>query len=70
MCVCVCVRGHHSLCGLRLLLEDIVDQDLKEDEEQDDDIVTLLEEGAALRPTCRTAPQHADAPENTEATRG
>lgn len=54
----------HSLCGLWLLLEDIVDQDLKEDEEKDDDVVPLLEEGAALRPACRTTPQRTDAPVN------
>lgn len=49
-----------------MLLEDVVDQDLKEDEENDDDAVALLEEGAALRPACRATPQHADAPANTQ----
>lgn len=44
-----------------MLLEDIVDQDLKEDEEYDDDVVALLEEGAALHPAHSAAPQHADA---------
>lgn len=48
-----------------MLLEDVVDQDLKEDEENDDDAVALLEERAALCPACRATPQHADAPANT-----
>lgn len=56
--VCVCV----SLVKLWLLLEDVVDEDLKEDQEDDDHVVPLLEEGAALHPTGCTAPQHADTP--------
>ena len=65
-CLCVCVSASLSLWGLWLLLEDIVDQDLKEDEENDDDVVALLEEGTTLHPACRTTPQHADAPTNTQ----
>lgn len=60
--VFLCVCGHHSLCWVWLLLEDVVDQDLKEDQKHDDDVVALLEEGGALRPAGCTAPQHADAP--------
>lgn len=57
------VCGHHSLRGgVWLLLEDVVDEDLKEDEEHDDDVVSLLEEGGALRPAGCSAPQHGDAP--------
>lgn len=42
-CVCVCVCEHSTLTvDVWLLLEDIVDQDLKEDEEKDDDPVALL----------------------------
>lgn len=63
--VCVCERTTLSV-GLWLLLEDIVDQDLKEDEENDDDVVALLEEGAAFHLACRTTPQHADVPTNTQ----
>lgn len=61
--VCVSVRTSLSL-GVWLLLEDVVDQDLKEDEKNDDDVVTLLEEGAALHPTRCTTPQHGDGPVN------
>lgn len=61
----VCVRTSLSL-GVWLLLEDVVDQDLKEDEKNDDDVVTLLEEGAALHPTRGTTPQHGDGPANTQ----
>lgn len=62
----VCARASLSLWGLWLLLEDIVDEDLKEDEENDDDVVALLEERAALRLACRTTPQHTDAPADTQ----
>lgn len=51
--------------GTQLLLEDVVDQDLKEDEENDDDTVALLQEGAALRPAGWSTPQHTDAPADT-----
>lgn len=61
----VCVRTSLSL-GVWLLLEDVVDQDLKEDEKNDDDVVTLLEEGAALHPARCTTPQHGDGPANTQ----
>lgn len=57
------VRTSLSL-GVWLLLEDVVDQDLKEDEKNDDDVVTLLEEGAALHPARCTTPQHGDGPVN------
>lgn len=61
MCVC---EGITFSLRLWLLLEDIVDQDLKEDEENDDDVVALLKERAALHPACCTTPQHTDAPVN------
>lgn len=63
----MCVRAPLS-AGLWLLLEHIVDQDLKEDEETDDDVVALLEEGATLHPAHCTTPQDADAPANTHRT--
>lgn len=58
-------RPQSLLCRSRLLLTDVVDQDLKEDEENDDDVVALLQERAALRPAGRSAPQRPDAPANT-----
>lgn len=64
-CVCVWVRASLSLSlRRRLLLEDVVDQNLKEDEENDDDVVALLQERGALRSARRSAPQHTDAPVN------
>lgn len=48
----------------QMLLEDIVDEDLKEDEENDDDAVALLQQEAALWSTRSLAPQHADDPAN------
>lgn len=63
----VCEWGRRRIsAGAWLLLEDVVDQDLKEDEESDDDEVALLEERAALDPARRAAPQHADAPANRQ----
>lgn len=61
--MCLSEWAPHSHCGV--LLEDVVDQDLKEDEENDDDAVALLQERAALCPARRATPQHADAPANT-----
>lgn len=52
--------------SLWLLLEDIVDQDLKEDEENDDDVITLMEEGASFCPGNGTIPQCSDVPANTQ----
>lgn len=60
-CVCVC---EGITLSVWLLLEDIVDQDLKEDEEKNDDVVALLEERGAFHPACRTTPQHTDVPVN------
>lgn len=34
------------------LLENVVDENLKDDEAGDDDVVPLLEEGSVLRPAC------------------
>lgn len=48
-----------------MLLEDIVNEDLKEDEENDDDEVALLQQEAALCPAGSLTPQHDDAPANT-----
>lgn len=62
-CVCVC---EGITLSVWLLLEYIVDQDLKEDEEKDDDVVTLLEERGAFHPACRTTPQHTDVPTNKQ----
>lgn len=50
-----------------MLLEDVVNEDLKEDEEKDDDKVALLQQEAALCPARRLTPQRADAPANTAA---
>ena len=58
-------EGDPSLGGLRLLLEDVVDQNLEDNQENDDDVVALLEEGAALHPGHGATPQHGDAPANT-----
>lgn len=52
-----------------MLLEDVVDEDLKEDEENDDDKVALLQQEAALCPAGGLTPQHADAPANTAVVR-
>lgn len=56
----------HSFFPPRLLFEQEVDEDLEEDEEDDDGVVPLLEEGHALRGrlTCSSATQRADAPVN------
>lgn len=48
-----------------MLLEDVVNEDLKEDEENDDEEVALLQQEAALCPAGSLTPQHADAPANT-----
>lgn len=45
-----------------LLLKQEVDEDLEEDEGDDDHVVALLQEGAALWASDGAAPQHADAP--------
>lgn len=57
------------LCAAWMLLEDIVNEDLKEDEENNDDEVALLQQEAALCPACSLTSQHADAPANTASIR-
>lgn len=47
---------------MRLLLEQVVDEDLQGDEENDDDEVALLEEGATFCLADGAAPEHDDAP--------
>lgn len=47
-----------------LLLENVVDQNLKDDEERDDDVVSRLKEGTALCLSYCTTPQHGEAPVN------
>lgn len=51
--------------GEWMLLEDIVNEDLKEDQENDEDKVALLQQEAALCSTRGLAPQHADDPAST-----
>lgn len=50
-----------------MLLEDIVNEDLKEDQENNEDKVALLQQEAALRLTRSLTPQHADDPASTPA---
>lgn len=48
-----------------MLLEDIVNEDLKEDQENNEDKVALLQQEAALRSTQGLTPHHADDPAST-----
>lgn len=48
-----------------MLLEDIVNEDLKEDQENNEDKVALLQQEAALCSTHGLTPQHADDPAST-----
>lgn len=69
--VCTCgsvyiFRTHASKTKLArewLLLENVVDENLQGHEENDDDEVALLEEGAAFCSADGATPQHDDAPE-------
>lgn len=62
--------GKNPFAAVSALLEDVVDEDLKEDEENDGDEVALLQKEAALCPAGSLIPQHADAPANTALVRG
>lgn len=73
--VCTCgsvyiFRTHASKTELArewLLLENVVDENLQGHEENDDDEVALLEEGAAFCSADGATPQHDDAPETRRA---
>lgn len=52
-----------------MLLKDVVNEDLKEDEESDAEDAALLQQEAALSPAHGLTPQHADAPANTAVVR-
>lgn len=60
----MCCGPLKPLRSVSVLLEDVVNEDLKEDEENDSDKVALLQKEAALCPAGSLIPQHADAPVN------
>lgn len=65
----MCCGPLKPLRSVSVLLEDVVNEDLKEDKENDGDEVALLQKEAALCPAGSLIPQHADAPANTATVR-